>query len=197
MKKTKEEIIQTTTQIIRERRSILPVSYTAEKIERGIIEEILQNANYAPTHRLTEPWRFKVITGEKLGELGNVLATLYKTKTPEEAFVERKYNKTARKPGQCSHVIAICMQRDEKERVPEWEEIASVAMSVQNMWLTATSYGIGAYWSSPGTITMEPCRQFLNLKEGERCLGFFFMGYHEVEVVDASRTSIKDKVEWL
>ena len=41
------------------------------------------------------------------------------------------------------------MQRDPKESVPEWEEIASVAMAVQNMWLMAQELNLGGYWSSP------------------------------------------------
>ena len=48
------------------------------------------------------------------------------------------------------------MQRDPGERIPEWEELASVACAVQNMWLSATSYGIGAYWSSPKVYSIQP-----------------------------------------
>ncbi|MGY8931922.1 MAG: nitroreductase family protein [Flavobacteriales bacterium] len=42
-----------------------------------------------------------------------------------------------------SHVI--CMSRDENEVIPEWEELAATSMSVQNMWLTCTSYDLGCY----------------------------------------------------
>ena len=44
------------------------------------------------------------------------------------------------------------MQRDPNESIPEWEEIASVSMSVQNMWLMATNLNIGGYWSSTKLI---------------------------------------------
>lgn len=184
-------------QIIQERRSIFPHAYTGEQIADELITEILEQANYAPTHRLTEPWRFKVITGEKLGELGDLLASLYKEKTKEAGFSEMKFNKTAQKPRLCSHVIAICMERDAQERIPEWEEIASVAMAVQNMWLAASASGIGAYWSSPSTVEQEAFHEFLGLKEGQRCLGVFYMGYHEQAPQEAKRTPMAEKVEWL
>jgi nitroreductase len=45
--------------------------------------------------------------------------------------------------------IAIIFERDAAERVPEWQEIAAVSMAVQNMWLTATGLGLGAFWSTP------------------------------------------------
>jgi len=191
---SKEAILQ---QIIQSRRSIYPDAYTHQKIEKAAIEQILEAANYAPTHRKTEPWRFKVIEGNKRSEMGDMMAKLYKDKTAPDRFSELKYNRTAQKARKCSHVIAICMQRDPKESVPEWEEVAAVAMAVQNIWLTASALGVGSYWSSPSTIHADIVQQFLQLKAGQRCLGFFYMGYHQQEAAEAVRTPIKDKIEWL
>lgn len=186
-----------TTALIRTRRSIFPHSYTNRPIPNAIIQELLENANHAPTHRFTEPWRFKIITGKKLGTLGDLLAQLYKEKAANSTFSEMKYNKTAQKPRQCSHVIAICMERDPKESIPEWEEIAATAMAVQNIWLSATAHEIGAYWSSPSSISSDVCRTFLKLSKRQRCLGFLYMGYHEMPPITAKRTSIEEKIEWL
>ena len=77
----------------------------------------------------------------------------------------------------------------------EWEEVAAVACAVQNMWLTTTAYDIGAYWSSPGYI--KDIGPFLKLAEGERCLGFFYMGHHDTPDIPRNRQPINDKVEWL
>ena len=87
------------------------------------------------------------------------------------------------------------MQRDPEERVPEWEEIAAVACAVQNMWLSCTAYGIGSYWSTPGTI--EDVGDFLQLAEEEYCIGFFYMGYYDSEVPASPRTPIEEKVVWM
>jgi len=38
-------------QLIQSRRSIFPPDYIEKEIPREIIEAILENANYAPTHR--------------------------------------------------------------------------------------------------------------------------------------------------
>ena len=102
--------------------------------------------------------------------------------------------KTLKKPSQSACVIALCMQRDPEESVPEWEEQAALAMAVQNMWLCCTEFGIGSYWSSPGLITYMD--EFFDLNEGEKCLGFFYMGYYDDEVNTSARTSIEEKVEW-
>lgn len=186
---------KTISQLIRNRRSIFPRTYTNQPIDKAIIEEVLENANWAPTHKMTEPWRFKVLVGAALVRLRDWQGDWYHTNTPPEKFSEKKLKKLQTKPLKAGCMIAICMQRDEKKRLPEWEEIAAVSCAVQNMWLTTTAYDIGAYWSSPGYI--RDIGPFLNLKEGERCLGFLYMGHHETPEIPRTRQPIGDKVEWL
>mgnify|MGYP001267187519 CR=1 FL=1 len=181
--------------LIRSRRAIFPKSYNNRPIERQVIEEILENANWAPSHRLTEPWRFKIFTGEGLVRLSEYLGDYYKNSTPPEQFSELKYNKAKENPQKSACVIAICMQRDPEARVPDWEELAAVACAVQNMWLTCTAYGIGCYWSTPGAALRAD--QFLGLNEGERCLGLFYMGYHNMADLPGKRSPIGEKVQWI
>ncbi len=181
-------------ELIKNRRSIFPKSYIQKPIPKEIIEQVLENANWAPTHKLTEPWRFKVFRGDALEQLGNKLSEVYKAITPAEKFSEMKYRKPLKKALQSDTMIAICMQRDPKESIPEWEEIASVGAAVQNMYLTCTAYNIGCYWSSPGTI--KHLNEYLELKEGERCLGFLYMGYHQMPEIGGMRRSIAEKIEW-
>ena len=136
------------SEIIRNRRSVYPVQYNDSPITKEELTKILEAANWAPTHRRTEPWRFKVFHGESQLALGNFLSESYKTNA--EKFSERTYNKLKENMAKAGAVIAICMQRDPNESIPEWEEIASTAMAVQNMWLVASLLKIGSYWSSPG-----------------------------------------------
>ncbi|MEM6320735.1 MAG: nitroreductase [Bacteroidota bacterium] len=183
------------TQLIRNRRSIFPKTYIDKPIPKVIIEEILENANWAPTHRKTEPWRFKVLMDEALMRLRDWQVDWYKRTTPKETFSDRKFKKLQTNPLKAGAIIAICMQRDPKASIPEWEEVAAVACAVQNMWLTASAHGIGAYWSSPKLI--EDIGPFLQLSEGERCLGFFYMGYHEMPEIPVTRGAISEKITWL
>ena len=181
-------------ELIKNRRSIFPKSYIQKSIPKRIIEQVLENANWAPTHKLTEPWRFKVFRGDLLEQLGNELSEVYKTITPTEKFSEIKYKKPLKKALQSDTIIAICMQRDPKESIPEWEEIASIGAAVQNMYLTCSAYNIWCYWSSPEAI--KHLNRYLNLKIGERCLGFLYMGYHEMPSIKGMRRSIAEKIEW-
>jgi len=49
--------------LIKKRRSIFPAQYTDREIAKSDIEKILEAANWAPTHKKTEPWRFRVFRG--------------------------------------------------------------------------------------------------------------------------------------
>lgn len=181
------------TEVIKKRRAVFPDQYNGKPIAKESILEILEAGNWAPTHKKTEPWRFKVMQDVALEELGEFMAQKFKESTPK--YSEFKYKKLRNNPKKAACIIAICMQRDPKKRLPEWEEIAATAMAVQNMWLTATELGIGSYWSSPKLIAQ--LSEFLKLKESECCLGLFYLGNFDGELPQGKRTPIEDKVTWM
>lgn len=180
-------------EIIQKRRAVFPAQYNQKPILEEQIIGVLESANWAPTHKRTEPWRFKVLRGKSLENLGNFLAEKYKETATN--FSEFQYNKLKENPTKAGCIIAICMQREPKESLPEWEEIAATAMAVQNMWLVCTEMGVGAYWASPGLIKFM--NEFFTLNEGEKCLGFFYMGNYDEPLPEGYRNPIENKVEWL
>jgi nitroreductase len=182
------------------RRALYPEIYKVDApIPVAVLEQMLHLANHAPTHKRTEAWRFKVLhTDGSKANLGKILADGYKANTATESFSEKKYEKTLAKAQRSGAVIALCLERLEDSPVPEWEDLASLAMSVQNMWLFATSREIGAYWSSPKTIHSQAIREFLGLSESEKCYGFLYLGYHNLEALPAAiRSPWQGKTTWL
>ncbi len=180
-------------ELIKKRRSVFPVQYNDKPIAKESIEKLLEAANWAPNHKKTEPWRFKVLTGESKARLGTFLANKYQE--VESKPKQIKIKKLTENPKKAGAIIAVCMQREPDESLPEWEEIAATAMAVQNMWLAATEMGIGSYWSSPGLIKYMD--EFFDLNEGEKCLGFFYLGYSDDELNEGTRQPITEKVVWL
>ncbi len=178
--------------LIKKRRSVFPAQYNEKRIAISDIEKILEAANWAPTHKKTEPWRFKVLLGESKVKLGLFLS--YKYMEIEENPKQMKVKKLIENPKKAAAVIAICMQRDPKKSIPEWEEVAATAMAVQNMWLCCAEMGIGCYWSSPGLIKYMD--EFFELNQGEKCLGFFYMGYYDGEIPKSNRNPISEKTVW-
>ncbi|MEC7755314.1 MULTISPECIES: nitroreductase family protein [Roseivirga] len=190
---------QSVNDLIRSRRSIYPAQYSDEPVDDAIIKEMLENANWAPTHKLTEPWRFVVFKGEGLQKLATFQAELYeRVSMARGTFNETTREKLATKPLLASHIIAIGMSRDAKEVLPLEEEISAVAMAVQNMYLTATAHGIGCYWGSGGITYYEEAKAFFGLEAKDRLLGFLYVGtVKEGFAPQGRRNPIEDKVSWV
>lgn len=90
-----------------------------------------------------------------------------------ESFKSRKLSEKIQKS---SAVILIFMSRHPKEAIPEWEEIAAVSMSVQNMWLMAHDLGYGCYWSSPKSFANMEEFDSITVSEYDKFLGFLYLG---------------------
>lgn len=200
--------------IIRRRRSIFPKQYSitassgdssASAVPRSVIGNMLETARWAPTHKLTEPWRFIVFeSAEARAELGNFLARQYKSaqEASGKTFSQAKYDKKMKNTALSSYIIAVVVDAGDGESAknPLWEEIASVSMAVQNMLLMATAHRVGAYWSSgsvldssSGTTSSKSAASgasegihfnttlngFLNLADSQYCLGWVFVGHYD------------------
>lgn len=182
--------------LIATRRSIFPKQFEPGKIiPDTIIWQALENANWAPSHKLTEPWRFTVFSGAGLQKLADESADIYK-KYAGAKFKQNKYEGLLTTPLQCSHVIAIGCKRH-TDQLPEMEEIASVACAVQNIYLTVSAYGIGGYWSTGGITFIEQAKALFDLGPDDILMGFFYLGYIRVPATPGIRKSIKDKVKWV
>ena len=182
--------------LIQKRRSIFPKQYTGETVPKKIILEMLEAARWAPTHKITQPWKFIIMESKEAKEsFGRFNAEHYKkSSSAKNEFNEKKYNKKMKNALISSHVIAICVnvpaeksddgakaegeetKRNTMKLNPEVEEICSTAMAVQNMHLVATAYNVGAYWSSSGIyetkkgrVLQNPdsLREFLQLEKYE------------------------------
>ncbi len=182
-------------ELFSKRRSIFPAQFLSTPLSKEEIEQLLKVANYAPSHRNTEPWRFKVMhTEESKKKLASFLQDTYVDTTEKVSTV--KLRKIGEKPIQSGAVIAICMQRDPKESVPEWEELAAVSMAVQNLWLYAQTLSIGGYWSSPKFL--EHFGDFTTLEDGESCIGLFYLGkIDSSQLIEKEKGAIAEKVQWL
>jgi len=167
-------------ELIRNRRSIYPKQFSDREVHREQIQVMIENARWAPSHKMTEPWRFVVFMAEAKDQFGKFHAELYKQESGE-AFTQMKYDKLRSNADLSSAVIAIVMKRDEKESVPENEELAAVACAVQNMHLTATAFGLGGYWGSGGMTYNPKMRDYLGFGEKDKVLGFFYLGYPKIE----------------
>lgn len=186
---------QQLNELIRTRRSVFVPQFEFGKIiPDDIIWQLLENANWAPSHKRTEPWRFTVFTGAGLQKLADFQANLYK-ETAGFKFNEDKYKKLLAMPLQCSHVIALGMERSAD--LPEIEDVEAVACAVQNLALSAHAYGLGGFWSSGGVTYNEEAKAFFDLGPADKLLGFFNLGYVRTPGSAGKRGPVQGKTRWV
>ena len=184
--------------IVQQRRSIYPYQFIkGKKIPDEIIWQILDNANRAPTHKLTEPWRFTVFSGEGLPYFAQLQTDIY-TKHAGENFKEKKLKNLTEYPLMSSHVIAIGMKRTASISIPETEEIIATACAIENIYLSVAAYGLGGYLSTGGITYLKEAKSFFDLEDTDQLIGFFYIGYPgNIRNPLSKRGDIKEKVKWV
>jgi nitroreductase len=184
--------------LMQTRRSVFPKDYTGEKVDDKVVNQMLENANLAPNHKLTEPWRFVVFTGQGMKKLAEIQARCYKeVTTANGTYREERYQSLLTKPMQSSHIIAVGMKRDERKSPPEIEEAGAVFCAIENMYLTATAYGIGCYLSTGGITYFEEAKALFGLGRDDKLLGFMHVGVPKAWPLEVKRKSIQEKTQWV
>ena len=186
-----------TSALIRSRRTVKPADMDAGRaVDHALLMELLENANWAPTHGLTEPWRFRVFTGAARARLAGEMQRIYREITPAEAFREDKYAKLGKNPLLAPVVIVAFMERHGGDKIPEIEEIEAVACALQNFALSATAAGLGFFWSTSPVIYAQPFKQWLGIRAEDRCVGLIYLGWPKQGAAPprSARTPITEKV---
>ena len=160
-------------QLFEERRSHFVKEFNGAIAPIELIEQLIQNANWAPSHKLTLPWRFVVFGHNQLPNLVNATKQSMLEMNPETA--DEKLTKVSKVEEKVSHAIAIILCPS--NQVPLWEEHASIGAAIQNMYLTLNAWDhFGGYWTTGMATNSALVREFLKLQSHEQHLGYFIIG---------------------
>ena len=185
----------TITNIIKNRRSVKAQAMNGNKIPNGHIAAILELANWAPTHALTEPWRF--IVYENPAEFCLQHAELYKQNSMGDNFNPIVYNNLTHQGDKASHIIAAVMKRGDLAKIPPFEEIAAASSAIQNMLLGATALNIASFWSTGGMALKPVLKEFLGFGEDDLVMGILYFGYADEYPEGRRNTAIEEKITWV
>jgi nitroreductase len=187
----------TLQEIVINRRSSKPTALNGKKIDDQQIRQLLELANWAPSHGLTEPWRFIVYSGEAVRQFCHQHAEQYRQTTPPDKFASAKYEKQAHNGDLASHLIIIYMQRGNNPNIPALEEICATAAAADNILLGAEALGIAVLWSTGGTVLQPIIKEYLGLGPEDVILGLLYLGYTDDPQRPGKRTPINEKTKWI
>lgn len=184
-------------EVIKSRRTVKPAKMNGRLIPDETVNMLLGLADWAPTHKHTEPWRFIVYSGSKAREFVSSHAELYRKSVPEEKFNNDKYQKILGNGNNLSHLVVCIMKRDAEKRLPEIEEISAAAAAVQNLLLGATAMGIASFWSTGGMTHSDDMKEFLGLNVDDIVMGLIYLGYTDFSYEGKRVIPMEEKVKWI
>jgi nitroreductase len=183
------------SQAIRRRRSVGQV--TQQEPTRAQIERILEAATYAPSHQVTEPWHFIVLTGPTREEFGNLLATVLSFRL-EDRFSEKARIQLARermKALRAPVIITVAMKVQGLKGILT-ENIAAAGAAVQNMLLTAEEMRLATIWRT-GDAAYDPLvKRWFGLSSEDLIMGFVYVGYPKVSRPERVPTHFSTRTIW-
>jgi nitroreductase len=162
----------------RTRRTIKPPLMDASReVARGLLLEILEDACWAPTHGMTQPWRFNVFVGAGRARLADALQSLYDSTTPPGDARPEKRAKLREGVLQAPACVAVSALTDGGGKITRMDEICAAACAVQNMMLSAHQRGVGSYWSTPPVACSAEFAAWLGLDSRHTSMGLVYLGY--------------------
>ena len=184
------------TELMRDRRSISPERFSSRKVHKEVVELLLTNATWAPTHGMTQPWRFAAYVGDGMSTIGPKLAEWYQVAAGENAS-EAKVAKLEARGKQVTAMVIVGVQPDPNGRIDIRDERNAVACAMQNMYLTCTAHGLGGFWSTPPMIHLPEVQEFAGFDSDTEVIGFFYVGYPEGEWPKSHRKPLEYVTRWV
>jgi nitroreductase len=191
------ELFNKLSEIVINRRSTKPVDFNGKPIDDQQILQLLELANWAPSHGLTEPWRFIIYSGQAVRQFCHQHAEQYRQTTPPDKFVPAKYEKQAHNGDLASHLIIVYMKRGANPGIPALEELCATAAAADNILLGAEALGIAVLWSTGGTVLQPVMKEYLGLGPEDVILGLLYLGYTDEPRRPGKRTPITEKTKWI
>lgn len=180
--------------IINNRRSVKPFMMNGGKITDAQVQSLLELADWAPTHALTEPWRFIVYANPS--DFCHQHAELYRLNTPADEFIQGSYDNLYTQSDKVSHVIVTVMQRGNLAKIPVFEELAATAAAMQNILLGATALSIASFWNTGGMVLKPAMHSFLKLRDEDQVMGVIYLGYADEYSKGVRKVPLSEKVIW-
>ncbi len=180
----------------RTRRTIKPALMDGSReIAHELLVEILEDAHWAPTHGLTQPWRFHVFVGGGRVRLADALQSIYDHATPEGDVRPEKRAKLRDTLVQAPVCIAVAALTESGGKISRMDELCATACAVQNLLLSAHQRGVGAFWSTPPVACREEFAIWLGLDSRHTPMGLVYLGYPKEGIAPRStRVPLEERV---
>jgi nitroreductase len=172
--------------------------YRPDPVSRETIERLLECAVRAPNHKLTEPWRFAVLTGGAKARLAEIRAghRLRKADDPSSEEARARAEKARRETLE-SPAFIVVMARTSEDDITREEDYAAVMMATANLMTAAQSLGLGTYLKTGGVMRDPALAELIGLPDSYRVVGILSVGYPVEAEPPRRRRPAGELTSWL
>jgi nitroreductase len=159
-------------QAIRARRT--HKQFGSEPVSEAVVRELVELARWAPNHKLTNPWRFRLLGRETRARI-------------DELVPEAEVIKLRRAP-----TLVLVTALPSADPVLGEEDVLATAAATYAMLLAATGRGLASYWRTPSCFRQPAVRSVLELADGEVIVALVHLGPPATEPPAKERAPVED-----
>jgi len=156
-----------------ERRSVPAPMLRAPAPEGEELERILATALRAPDHGALRPWRFVLIRGEARARWADAIEAAMRARDPDgpQPLISKQRDRILKAP-----LVIALGARVQAGKIPEIEQLLTVAAGTMNVLNALHAAGFGAVWVTGPNAYDPRVAEALGLHAPDRLLGFLFVG---------------------
>jgi nitroreductase len=132
--------------------------YGREPVPEASVRELVELARWAPNHKLTSPWRFRLLGDSTRARIGELV--------PEAEALKLRRAPTL--------LLVTCVPSEDP--VLAAEDVQATAAAVQTLLLAATARGLASYWRTPRCFREPEVRDVVGLDDAEVVVALVHLG---------------------
>jgi len=172
--------------------------FRSDPVPREIVERLLDCAVRAPNHKLTEPWRFTVLTGRAKDRLAEIRAKHRLKRYSDPATPEALAGADkVRRESQETPIYIVAMAAVNPDEITREEDYAATMMAVANLMIAAESLGLGTYLKSGGVMRDPDLVELAGVPEKFRVVGLISLGYPAEQDPPRRRKPAAELTRWV
>jgi nitroreductase len=155
-------------------------AYAPEPVDRATLDELFELARWAPNHKLTNPWRFRVLGPVALERLKAVA---------DDPIAAAKLDRAP--------TLVLVSATQSGDPVMDEEDMLAAATAAYVVLLAAHGRGLAGYWRTPGVLRTPQARAALAVPDDEHVLGLLHLGHPRQEPRVPERAALDAVVTYL
>jgi nitroreductase len=172
--------------------------FRPDPVPRDVMERLLECAVRAPNHKLTEPWRFVVLTGRARDQFAEIRARhRFKRFTDPGSSEARAGADKVRREARETPAYVVVLVAVSADEITREEDYAAAMMAIGNLVTAAQSLGLGTYLRTGGVMRDPELLELAAVPESFRVAAILSLGYPAGEESPRRRRPATEVTRWL